>query len=98
MDVNHKINRLKKSSIEQNKKRKIKSRNKKKNIDKSGQKLEHKTKKIKKEKVNFRNISQIKTKDTGTVNSASTMKETQVTQEDKIEFDFSKNLWEIFLK
>ena len=96
MDVNHKINRLKKSPIEQNKKRKIKGRNKKKDVDKSGQKLVHKTKKSKKEKVNLRNISQIKTKDTGTVNSASTMKETQVTQEDKIEFDFSKNLWEIF--
>ena len=96
MDVNHKINRLKKSPIEPNKKRKIKGRNKKKDVDKSGQKLVHKTKKSKKEKVNLRNISQIKTKDTGTVNSASTMKETQVAQEDKIEFDFSKNLWEIF--
>ena len=76
------------------KKHKQKSRNKIKEMkNDSSNKNHHKTKKRK----NIRNeyMSQIKTKDTGTINTDSTLKDTQMTIGDKNNFDFYKSIYKI---
>ena len=79
------------------KKHKQKSRNKIKEMkNDSSNKNHHKAKKRK----NIRNeyMSQIKTKDTGTINTDSTLKDTQMTNEDKNNFDFYKSIYKIIFQ
>ncbi len=79
------------------KKHRQKSRNKIKDNDSNGEKSIKKN--HKKKIVKHRNLSQTKTKDSGTINSGSTLKEIQTTQDDKNNFDFYQNIWNIiFLK
>ena len=80
------------------KKNKRKSRNKKKEInEEKGEDTLIKNNENNK-KIKLRNISETKTKDTGTNNSATIIKETQM-EDKKLPFDFNQNLWNIiFLK
>ena len=81
------------------KKNRQKSRNKTNDVD--GRDKTHSSKKNNKNKskINQKNSSQTKTKDSATLNSASTLKETQMTNEDKNIFDFQQSIWNIiFLK
>ena len=75
------------------KKHRQKSRNKHKDVESNEEKS---NKNHKKKKIKHRNLSQTKTKDSGTINSASTLREIQTTHDDKNNFDFNQSIWDIF--
>ena len=92
-------NNAKDEKIYAKKKHRQKSRNKIKNEEspEANNSSIKQTKKV--EKIKNRNISQTRTKDSATLNSASSLKETQLTNEDKNVFNFKQSLWNIiFLK
>jgi hypothetical protein len=82
------------SSINNSKKKKSKTRNK--NLEEISKNNLYNIHNKNLSKINQRNKPNIKTVDTGTLNSASTLKETLLTLEDKNSFDFNQSLWNIF--
>ena len=82
------------SSINNSKKKKSKTRNK--NLEEISKNNLYNIHNKNLSKINQRNKPNIKTIDTGTLNSASTLKETLLTMEDKNSFDFNQSLWNIF--
>ena len=82
------------SSINNSKKKKSKTRNK--NLEEISKNNLYNIHNKNLSKINQRNKPNIKTVDTGTLNSASTLKETLLIFEDENSFDFNQSLWNIF--